>query len=278
MKGLWRFGLMLGRRLGRDDIAAYAAALAYNLLFALFPLILAVTAMVPAQVRVSIMAPLATVVTPEVIALLQRTAGSAAIHPTLAYAGVLGYVWGMSGAFRRLIDAFNHAYEFPRPLRRKGWQTFLLSVGLALTLGVLLVAAMGMATFGRYLLALLPGPRVGWLRADVVLGLRWVVLLAMALVMLSVLYGVAPDRPRGLRLLSPGAAAAILAWLVISLGFSQYLTHFNSYNLLYGSVGAVILLLLYLYFLSYALLLGAELDAVLALPHDPHDPQDPGIR
>lgn len=264
MPRLWRLGVTLGRRLVRDDIAAYAAALTYNLLFALFPLILAISALVPARVRTSLVAPLATVVTPEVIALLRHTAGSAAVHPTLAYVGVLGYIWGMSGAFRRLIDALNHAYELPLPLRRKGWQTFLLSVILALTLGLLLVAAMGMATFGRDIVTLVPGPPAGLVRADIVLGMRWVALLALGLLMMDVLYAFAPDRPRGFRLFSPGAGAAMGAWLLISLGFSQYLAHFNSYDLLYGSVGAVILLLLYLYFLSYALLLGAELDAVLA--------------
>ena len=264
MARLWRFAVAFSRRLTRDDIAAYAAALTYNLLFALFPLILAITALVPARVRTSLMAPLAAVVSPQVVALLSRTAGNAAIHPTLAYIGVLGYIWGMSGAFRRLIDALNHAYELPLPLQRKAWQTFLLSVALALTLGLLLVAAMGMATFGRYLVALVPGQHAGLVRADILLGLRWVVLLAMGLLMFGVLYAVAPDRPRRFRLFSPGATTAIAAWLLISVGFSQYLEHFNSYDLLYGSVGAVILLLLYLYFLSYAMLLGAELDSVLS--------------
>lgn len=278
MTKLWQFALTLSRRALRDDIGAYAAALTYNLIFALFPLILAITALVPPGVRVGALTPLAAVVTPEVVALLQRAAGSTTGHPALAYIGALGYIWGMSGAFRRLIDAFNHAYEFPLPLRRKFWQTLVLSVALALTLGLLLIAAMGVATFGRALITLLPWAPSGVARADLVFGLRWAVLLAAGLVMLSVLYWVAPDHGRAFRLFSPGAATALGAWLLISLGFSQYLMHFNSYNLVYGSVGAVILLLLYMYFLSYTLLLGAEIDALMAAASEPKPPSASEIR
>jgi membrane protein len=267
VRRLWGFAMALYHRVMRDDIGAYAAALTYNLLFALFPLILAIAALVPPTVRPALVTPLSHVVSPEVIALLRRTAGAEKVHPTLAYAGALGYVWGMSGAFRRLMDAFNHAYEFPRPLRRRTWQTIVLSLVLALTLGVLLVVAMVVAAGGQYLVAAAAGP--AGLRAAVLVAIRWAILLAMAGVMLAVLYAVAPDRPQHLRWVSPGGATAICAWLVISFGFSQYLTHFNSYNVLYGSVGAVILLLLYLYFLSWTLLLGAEINAMLGVGYPP---------
>lgn len=264
---LWRFGTALARRLGRDEMGAYAAALTYNLLFALFPLVLAVTALIPASVQRALLVPLSSVVTPEVIALLRHTAagGGSAGHPALVYAGVTGYLLGMSAAFRRLIDAFNHAYEFPRPLRRTPWRTVLLSVVLALTAGALLVVAMAMATLGQQLTLALLGSVGGPLGGVAVGVVRWGALLALGLVMLALLYAFAPDRPCRFRLVSPGAAVAIIAWLAISFGFSLYLSHFNSYDLLYGSVGALILLLLYLYFLSYALLLGAELNVMLGV-------------
>lgn len=267
MHRLWRFGTALARRLVRDEVGAYAAALTYTLLFALFPLALALAALVPASVQRALLVPLASVVTPEVISLLRHTAagGGPAAHPALAYAGLTGYLLGMSAAFRRLIDAFNHAYEFAPPLRRGPWRTAVLSVVLALTAGAMLVLAMAMATLGQHLTLAVLGPVGGPLGGVVVAAVRWGTLLALAVVMLAVLYAVAPDRPCRFRWITPGSAAAIAAWLAISFGFSLYLAHFNSYDLLYGSVGAVILLLLYIYFLSYALLLGAELNALLGV-------------
>lgn len=267
MGRLVRFGKALVRRIARDDIGAYAAALTYNLLFALLPLGLAVAALVPGQTQRALLAPLSSFVTPEVVALLRRTAtaGAPAAHPTLAWAGLGGYLLGMSAAFRRLTDAFNHAYAYRPPLRRSTWRTAALSLLLAVTAGGLLVAAMVVATLGQDLARALLGPLDGPLGPLAVAGVRWGSLFALGLVLLAVLYAAAPDRPGRVRLFTPGAVAAILAWVAISLGFSVYLEHFNSYNRLYGSMGAVILLLLYLYFLSYALLLGAEINALLGV-------------
>lgn len=272
MAAWWAAGRALARRLGRDEASAYAAALTYNLLFALFPLLLAMAALVPAlhlsSAQRSLVHGLSVIVTPEVVRLLTRVgARSGTPNPALAVAGGAGYIWGMSAAFRRLIDAFNHAYEYRPPLRRPAWQTALLSGVLALTLGVGLVVALLVATLGQHLTQAWLPASARPLEVAAVAVLRWVALLALALLMLAVLYWVGPDRPRPFRWVSPGSVAAMGVWLLISFGFSLYLTHFNAYNVVYGSVGAVILLLLYLYFLSYALLLGAEINALREAGH-----------
>jgi membrane protein len=270
---VWALAKALAARFARDDVGAYAAALTYSLLFALLPLGLALAALVPAlhlaAAQRALLSPLTGVVPAEVIQLIgQFSAGAGAqLHQahghrtlTLGGAGILGYLWGMSGAFRRLIDAINHAYEYQPPWRRRGWATTALSLALALTLGVGLVMAMILATIGQHIVAAMVPGGAGrpWLAV-----VRWLVLLALAVVILAVLYWVAPDRPRPFRWVTPGAAAAVIVWLAVSYGFSLYLAHYNSYDAIYGGFGAGILLLLYLYFLSYALLLGAEINAVL---------------
>ena len=260
LRGAWRFVRALWARLGRDEVGTYASALTYNLLFALGPLALTVAAIVPVGQQRTLLLPLSAVVSPEVIALLQRGAG-AQVRGALAWAGAAGYVWGMSAAFRRLLEAISRAYEEPLPRRRGARARWLLSGVLAVTLGVLLLLAMAVATAGQYLAPLVAGASA----ATALAVLRWGVLLAIAVIMLAVLYAVGPDRGRPLRWLSPGAVTAITAWLLLSWGFSRYLAHFNAYNLVYGSVGAVILLLLYLYFLGYALLLGAEINGMLGV-------------
>jgi len=263
---LWRFGRTFYARLDHGETSAYAAALTYNLLFALFPLALALAALAPvldlSGAQQGLRSTLGAVVPPEVVRLVAAARGASANRAARASAGGAGYLLGMSAAFRRLMEAFDRAQEGDPRRRRAVWWTVLLSVLLALTLGIGLVGAMVLMTLsGDALRALLPA--AAWAEAPALSAARWLILLLLAVVMLGVLYWVGPDGRRPFRLATPGALAAIAVWLSISYGFSVYLAHFNAYNALYGGFGAVILLLLYLYFLSYALLLGAEIDAML---------------
>ncbi len=260
------FGKAFVHRLVRDDIGAYAAALSYSLLFAIFPLGLVLAAVLPAlPLHLPTAESIPTgIVSPEVRDLFVRVIRASVARPTLAYLGALGYLYGMSSAFRRLIDAFNHAYEYVPKLRRPAYKTLILSVVLALTLGLLLIAAIVLATGGAHLCYLLLSAIAGRPVATSVSSVvRWLLVIGLAVILLAVLYWIAPDRPHRFRWISLGAVVAVVLWLFISAAFSIYLTHFNSYNLLYGSVGAFILLLLYVYIFSYAVLLGAELDAML---------------
>ena len=92
--------------------------------------------------------------------------------------------------------------------------------------------------------------------------IRWGVLLVLMWIILTLIYNWLPDRVARFRWISPGTVVVMAAWIVISLGFSLYASHFNHYNKTYGSLGGVILLMLYLYILSFALLVGAEINAI----------------
>jgi membrane protein len=265
--GLVDFGRAVIQHVGRDDIGAYAAALTYNLLFAVFPLGLALAGLLtwlhlPA-VELSLLRLLSAVLAPEVLQLIAQTifGRAGAANPALVYGGMVGYLIGMSGAFRSMMDALNHAFEYPRELRPI-WKTYGISLLLVLGQTVALVVAglvevaleRGVTVAASHLLGAAAAPVAAWC-------LRLLLLPAIALPALGLLYWLLPDRPRPFALVSPGAIVAVLAWMATSGGFSIYLAHFNSYNRIYGSFGAAILLLLYLYFLSYALLIGAEVNA-----------------
>jgi membrane protein len=251
--GLWA-------RLVRDDVAAYAAALAYSLLFALFPLGLALAGLAGplglAGAQAGFAAALTAVVPADVLRVVLRPHPDG---PSLIGAGGLGYVWGMSSAFRRLIGVLDRAAGGAPPDRRTPWRRAVLSVALALTAGLALVGALVLGTVGQDLAHALGGPAP----AAAVGLVRWAVLLLWALFLLAILYWVGPARRPPFRLVTPGAVAAIALWLGASFGFSVYLSHVHAYQNLYGGVGAVILLLVYLYLLSYALLVGAELNGLL---------------
>ena len=157
----------------------------------------------------------------------------------------------------------NRAYgvQDGRPVWQVGGITLLLTIGLPL----FLLLSMGVLVFGPQL--------GGWMAAQIGLGalfqglwnvLRWLVSLVLLLVAIAPVYAWAPDVAHAWRWITPGAVFAILATLLTSLGFSYYVTHFGSYDATYGSIGAVIVLLTWMYLTGLFLLVGGEINAAIA--------------
>lgn len=273
MKGWLVWGKQLFQRMQTADTASYAAALAYNFLFALFPLLLFLAALLGLlhlpSVKNFFDGPVSALIAPNLKRLILRSTAEASRRrsPTLASLGAAGFIWAMSGSLRQLIDALNHAYEMV-PARRKVWKTYLLSLGLGVFLGVLMLAAEALVTAGsnliRWAYAAWFHNRPGFLLTEM---LRWCVFLALLWSIPTLIYNWLPDRSDRFYWLSPGTLVVMGLWIVISLGFSFYSAHFNTYNLTYGSLGGVILLLLYLYILAFSLLLGGEINALWIKAH-----------
>lgn len=256
-------------RITKSDMTAYAAALAYNLLFALFPLGLFLTALLgflhlpPLSQSLGRLA--LPVLPPTVVRFMGDVLEQAQRHknPAVLSLGIVGFLWGMSGAFRQMIDAVNHAYRYPT-LRRRPWQTYLLSIGLGLFVGTLMIVALIVSISGTHLVAWLLIRLTGVrLPALATAAIRWSSLFVIIWSILAVVFAVTPDRPRPFRWFTPGSLLALVVWLLVSWGFSFYTAHFHTYNQMYGSLGIVILLMLYLYLVSLSLLLGVELNATL---------------
>lgn len=165
--------------------------------------------------------------------------------------------WLAATGTRNLISAVTLAYgeDDHRGFLTRG----ALAAGLTLGGGVFLLLALALLTLAPTVLGALELGAVGLLLAQV---LRWLLLAAMPVLTLALVYRVAPDRlaPR-FRWVSPGAITATGLWLLGSLAFDLYLTHFDSYNKIYGSLAGVVMLLLWLYLTSYVVLLGAEINA-----------------
>lgn len=171
--------------------------------------------------------------------------------------GILLSLWTASGGMKQLIEAVNVAYD------ESETRKFLRLRGLALlfTLGMIVVFV---ATLG--LLAVLPAvvnSSAGQVVANVV---RWPLLAVLMAVALAVLYRYAPDRDNPkLRWVTWGAGIATLLWVVGSVLFTIYVSNFGHYNKTYGSLGAVVVLLLWLYLSAFIILLGAEINAEMEL-------------
>ncbi len=261
---------LLIHRMTVDDMFAYAAALAYNFLFALFPLLLFLSALLgflhlSPNVREVFRGPLSQLLPGSLLTFITNAWRQLILtrHPTLLSLGALGFLSGMAAAFRQLIEALNHAYEFPMPRRRPLWKSYALSLAAGLTVGLVIALAIFLsAVSSSFLRSVVTIALSVSIPATVLIGLRWLGLIVLLWATLSAIYTILPDRPRPLRLLNPGTLAALGLWLLISLGFSLYTDHFNTYDRIYGSLGAMILLMLYLYFAGMALVMGAEISAL----------------
>lgn len=255
------------RAASNDDVATYAAALAFHTMLALFPFFLFLLALVsflgtPALfVRVLIWSRL---VVPEpamnqVTEVIQRFREGD--ETGLVSVGALAAIWAASGGIRSAMNALNRAYDVED--RRTFWHRYGLSVLYTIAFGaaVLISAAL-----------MFIGPRTAsWLGqmlglegtlATIWTWIRYPILLALLLLMTATAFSVLPNG-RPFKLITPGSFAAIAIWLLASLGFRFYVANFGRYNVLYGSVGAIIVLLLFLYLSAFALLIGGELNAVI---------------
>jgi len=167
-------------------------------------------------------------------------------------------VWAARAGVAALIQGLNAINGKPN---RGGLWHYVVALFLTVTLMFICVVALLSVVVAPILLAFLPISAVtAWLLEAV----RWAVTFLIMMTGLSVLYRYGPNR-RGdrMRWITPGAFFVVLVWVVASVGFSYYLTNFGSYNEVYGSIGAVIAMLMWLYISAYLVLMGAALNVVV---------------
>jgi membrane protein len=177
--------------------------------------------------------------------------------------GLAGALWSASGYVGGFMKAANRIWDVEEG--RPFWWTMPLRVGVTLLL-LLLLAASAVMVVVTGPLADRVGKLVGIGGAAVTVWdiAKWPVLVLVVALMLSILYHAAPNvrHPR-FRWLTPGAVLAVVLWLVASAAFGLYVSKFGSYNKTYGSLGAIIIFLVWLWLTNVAVLLGAELNAEL---------------
>ncbi|MCO5220964.1 MAG: YihY/virulence factor BrkB family protein [Thermomicrobiales bacterium] len=270
------------RAFSKDDMLTYAAALAFSGLFALFPFLIFLIALlgvlnVPEffdwlldQAESALPADSYRMVVDVVGEIQGQTRGG------LLSVSIIMAIWGASSGIRSVMNAMNVAYGVEET--RPAWRRYALSIAYTLGLAALLIASAGL---------MLTGPRaIEWIASEAGLGrlfvtlwtwLRWPVLALLLMVTAALIYYLAPNVERRFTLISPGAVVAVVLWLIASFGFSLYVSSFTNYSATYGSLGGIVVLLLYFYLSSAVLLLGAEVNAELrrirtGAPIAPDDP------
>lgn len=254
------------RQMSVHDTTGYAAQLAYYFLFSVFPFFLFLTALlayVPvADLLDTIMAMLAEFVPQEVLTLMQENVFELVTRQQggLLSIGIAMALWLASNATAAVINSLNHAYGVSEG--RPYWK--VRAVALALT-----VAVAGLIVMTVVLL--LFSPMIGgWLAERIGLGaafdtawevLRWTIMLLSMILGAALLYYFAPDVEQQWRWITPGSVFAVLLWVPAALGFGYYVEQFGAYNKTYGSIGAVIVLLTWMYLSGLFLLIGGEINA-----------------
>jgi membrane protein len=253
-----------------DNLTDWAAALTYYGIVALFPALIALVSIL-GLVGQSATKPLldnlggfapgpAHQILENALNGLTQSRGGAGI---LFVVGVAGALWSASGYIGAFIRASNIIWDVEegRPI----WRTLPLRVAITVTM-LLLLAVSAVAVVVTGPLADRVGRLIGVGGSFVTVWdiAKWPVLVIVVAFMFSILYYASPNvRQPGFRWVTPGGALAVVAWIVASAAFGLYVANFGSYNKTYGSLGAIIIFLVWLWLSNVAILLGAELNAEL---------------
>ena len=270
--GLVNFLKLTFKEVSEDHVMAYAGNLTYKALFAIFPffiLLLSLLGLFNATELVNTMLDrLSGVLPPGALGLIEgQLLGIAESQASSAFTlgavvSILLALWGVSGAFRSVMEAMNVMYEVEED--RPFWKKYAISIFISLAVVSLMLIALGIVVFG--------GSVGGGLAAAVGLGgvfqtawsiVQWPILAFLVLFAIALVYYFAPAAEQRFRWISPGAVVAFAFWLVFSLLFSYYVGNFGSYNETYGSLAGVMILMLYVYYTAVIMLVGAEMNQVV---------------
>ncbi len=249
----------------------YGAALAYSFLFSLVPLLLFLAALTGALHLPGpghlVTSGAGSVVPAAVRRVLERELARVLARPDPAALsiGVVGYVWGMSGAVRQALAAVRSAYDGPLAASPPWWWSYAWSLGLSVSVGAVLVAEVALTLIGRGALMWLAARAGMSVPAALVDAGRWLGSLCVFVAIVALLYRLAPARTGAVW---PGALVAVAVWLGASFALNVYAGRLAATSVVYGALGGVILLLLYLYVVAVAVVVGAHVNAAWRAPGD----------
>jgi len=267
------------REMLADNCFNLAAQLAYYFFLALFPALLflvAIVSFIPIEhlldTITSTLARVApnevmTIVTDQILKIAQSKNGG------LLTLGMLGTIWSTSSGVNAIIDTLNQAYDIQEG--RPWWRVKTVALGLTIALAVFIVISFVLVVAGPTLAEKVAdwfhlGAAFEWTWKIV----QWPVVFGLVSLAIAMIYYFAPDAVQEWVWITPGSLLATALWLLISLGFKFYVSNFTSYNATYGAIGGVIVLMLWFYVSSLAILAGAELNA--EIEHASPYGKDPG--
>ena len=265
-----------------DSVADCAASLSYYFLFSLFPFLFflaTLTAFIPYIHRsVDLVLARAHAILPaQALGLiethLRELVGTP--RPKLLTLGLVATIYSASRGVDALRKTMNLAYDVKES--RKWWRTELVAFGMTIGGALLTLIAVAALTAG--------GAAGFWLARHIGIGaeyvmiwswLRWPVTALVIMLCAALAYWLLPDVKQKFKFITPGSVIGTLVWLIATWGFGQYVAHFGSYNVTYGAIGGVIVLMTWFYITGFIFLMGGEVNAILE--HASPEGKSPGAR
>ncbi|ENR7986540.1 TPA_asm: YihY family inner membrane protein [Listeria monocytogenes] len=266
--GIVQIGQTVSARVGRNDVSGNAAQLAYYMLFSIFPMLL-IAATLLAYLHIdkdSVFNMIKEFAPDQIMDFLEENLNNLLTQKNggLLSIGIIATLWSASNGMNAVMKSLNKAYGVTN--KRNYVVQRLLSMFFTLAM---------LATVGATLLLLVFGQQIGMFLINHLNfsedflsfwnNLRWTVTLIVIFVVFTFLYWVAPNRRSTLISVLPGALFSTIGWIVASLGFAYYVNNFGNYSATYGSIGVIIILMLWFYLTGIILMIGGELNATLAI-------------
>ncbi len=268
---LKQLALKVWQESNEDNVFGGAAELAYYFLLALFPMLIFLTSLVGflPGLQANILSALAKVAPADAMKLVEDTLTDVISNRSggLLSFGILATLWAASSGVASLMGTLNVAFEAKE--RRSFWKVRLLAIGLTVSLALLVIGGAALVMFGHKLsdwLSELLG--VGTVFAIIGSIAGYIIGMTLLFLGIQLLYYFGPDVKQEWKWITPGAVFAVVAILVGSFLFSLYLRVAPSNSATYGSLGAVITLMLWLYLIGLALLVGGEINSEIKKSHN----------
>jgi membrane protein len=258
----------------QNDLIDRAYELAFNFLLAVFPLLLLIVASLDifatqgTAMRNALYHSIAVVLPPDASALVISTLQQVTHNQHESEAGklafgVLFWLFAGSSGMTQLMSTLNAAYEVPE---KRSWiRVHLISIGLTLAMSVLIIVSLLLILFGADAVARLSEqlalPTMVFVSIKVV---EWILALGFVIFAFANIYYFAADVDQNRWYwITPGSCVGVVLWVLASIGLRIYLHYFNSYSATYGSLGAVIVLMLWFYATGLAMLIGGQINATI---------------
>ncbi|WP_370774522.1 YihY/virulence factor BrkB family protein [Clostridium sp.] len=267
-RGFFKFIIYFIVKIRDDDIFALAAQLAYYLILSFFPFLIFLLTLIgfsnldSMEVLGALRAMLPTsafeLIYSVIIEVIEKQ------NTGLLGASLLLVIWSASSAFRAVIKGINKAYGLNenRSFIKRVFIAIICTFALAFVILLTLVMLVFGGLIGDLLASYLPFPTVVYRVWNF---LRYVLVVFMMILIFASIYRYTPSKMLRWREVIPGAIACTIGWLVVSLGFSFYINNFSNYSKIYGGLGAVIILITWLYLTSIILIIGGEINSLIVI-------------
>jgi membrane protein len=250
-----------------DEITAMASQLAYSLLLSFFPfLILLMTLIGHSSIRSEeVLIALSTILPNDIMKLITSTVVEVVEtrRSDLLSISMITTIWTASNGFNAVIRGLNRAYDEKE--KRPYWKVQLTAVLCTIGLVIIIIMALALLVFGELGVRLLVKKLNFAPSIELIIDLgRYSAGLIVMILVFTAVYRYTPSKRLNWHETIPGAVFTTAGWTLVSIGFSYYVNNFGSYSKIYGSIGAVIALMSWLFISSVIVLIGGEINATIA--------------